>query len=223
LILILASLAYAKGPGDKGKKGGPPGNNGTVKIDGVAFDDHQNNEPHPGCVFQIDFSGYEQGDLTATYSIALKPPTGNATLTNGTVEIGEDAAGGAGDLDGSVTLDLSDELEASGEDPHPIQGYHVKLTVHAEGSRGADVKHKVFWINCIEVEPTESPSVEPTETPTIEPSVLPTIQTNPKPKPRVLPRTLARTGWSPGLTVVGVMLVGLGLLLRRRSAVPSIQ
>ena len=30
----------------------PPGNNGTIKIDDVAFDDHPNNEPHVGCVFR---------------------------------------------------------------------------------------------------------------------------------------------------------------------------
>ena len=39
-----------------------PGNNGTVKVDGVPFDSHPNNEPHVGCVFQIDFYGYDQGD-----------------------------------------------------------------------------------------------------------------------------------------------------------------
>ncbi len=29
---------------------------------------------------------------------------------------------------------------------HPQQGYHVKLTIHAPGSQGADTKHKVFWV-----------------------------------------------------------------------------
>jgi hypothetical protein len=33
---------------------------------------------------------------------------------------------------------------------HPNQGFHVKLTINAEGSQGADVKHKVFWVTaCI--------------------------------------------------------------------------
>ena len=31
-------------------------------------------------------------------------------------------------------------------EPHPIQGYHVKLTVNAPGSIGADTKYKVFWV-----------------------------------------------------------------------------
>ena len=43
----------------------PPGNNGTIKIDDVPFDDHPNNEPHVGCVFQVDFYGYDEGDLDA--------------------------------------------------------------------------------------------------------------------------------------------------------------
>lgn len=215
LILIVASLAFAQGPPDT--KAGPPGNNGTVKVDGVGFDDLPNNEPHPGCVFQIDFYGYELGDLTASYSIALKPPTGKSVLTGGTVDIGEDEAGGATDLDGSVTLDLSEELAASGEDPHPIQGYHVKMTVNAEGSQGADVKHKVFWIECAQVEPTEEPSEEPTVEPTVEPSVLPTIQTR-EPETKVLPRRLAKTGTQPstGLVVAGGLLTLLGLVLRVR-------
>ncbi len=45
-----------------------------------------------------------------------------------------------------MTVDLSSLISDSGVDPHPIQGYHVKLTVNAEGSQGADVKHKVFWV-----------------------------------------------------------------------------
>src|SRR5215203_6254160 len=54
----------------------PPGNNGTVKIDDVAFDDHPNNEPHVGCVFQVDFYGYDEGDdLSAHVTFTSQPPT----------------------------------------------------------------------------------------------------------------------------------------------------
>ena len=35
------------------------GNNGTVKIDGVEFDTHPDNEPHVGCIFQVDFYGFD--------------------------------------------------------------------------------------------------------------------------------------------------------------------
>jgi hypothetical protein len=122
----------------------PPGNNGTVKIDGVEFDTHPNNEPHVGCVFQVDFYGYDEGDLDANVLFEAHPPTGDAVLLQDVVSIGEDAAGGGTDLDAEATYDLSGPLSAY--EAHPQQGYHVKLTVNAEGSHGADVKHKVFWV-----------------------------------------------------------------------------
>lgn len=131
----------------------PPGNNGTVKVDGIEFDDHPNNEPHVGCTFQIDFYGYDEGDLFATATFELHPPTTSPTgddllLHDTDIFIGEDEAGGGTDLDASVTYDLEEALAASGATAHPQQGFHVKLTVHAEGSIGADVKHKVFWVKC---------------------------------------------------------------------------
>ncbi len=45
----------------------PPGNNGTIKIDGVPFDDHPDNQPHVGCIFQVDFYGF---DASRTYSLS---------------------------------------------------------------------------------------------------------------------------------------------------------
>src|SRR5215211_7891455 len=65
--LAVPQLAWA-GPN-------PPGNNGTVKIDDVPFDDHPNSEPHVGCAFQVDFYGYDQGDLNATVTFEAHPPT----------------------------------------------------------------------------------------------------------------------------------------------------
>jgi LPXTG-motif cell wall-anchored protein len=130
----------------------PPGNNGTVKIDGVDFDDHPNNEPHVGCEFQVDFYGFDQGDLEATVLFEAIPPTVDDAVPPGAgqelvtdeLAIGEDAAGGGVDLDASGTYDLTDAL--AGIEPHPQQGWHVQLTVHAEGSQGADTKYKVFWV-----------------------------------------------------------------------------
>jgi hypothetical protein len=127
----------------------PPGNNGTVKVDGRDFDTHPNNEPHPGCDFEIDFYGYDEGDLTADIFFTLQAPSGSGPLASRTdIFIGEDPAGGGTDLDAEEYFDLSAALAASGAEQHPIQGYHIKLTVHAEGSIGADVKHKVFWVQC---------------------------------------------------------------------------
>jgi hypothetical protein len=135
-ILMAASSAIAV----------PPGNNGTVKIEGLDLDSIPDNNPHQGCFFTIEFRGYDEGDLNATYSLDAHPPSGQGVnLTSGSVFIGEDAAGGANDLDATVVIDLS-TFDLTGLFEHPQQGFHLKLTVHAEGSIGADVKHKVFWV-----------------------------------------------------------------------------
>jgi hypothetical protein len=146
----------------------PPGNNGTVKIDDTPFDDHPDNEPHVSCSFQVDFYGFDQGDLSATVTFEAVPPTvpdgadrpGRVELLTDELAIGEDAAGGGTDLDASGTYDLTDAL--AGIEPHPQQGWHVKLTVHAEGSQGADTKHKVFWVSGCDTPPTPT---TPTSTP----------------------------------------------------------
>jgi hypothetical protein len=124
----------------------PPGNNGTIKIDELAFDDDPNNEPHVDCIFQVDFYGYDAGDLNADVTFESHPPTGPVrVLLTDTVFIGEDDNGGGGSEAG---LDASETytLDFTGIEPHPNQGFHVKLTINAEGSQGADVKHKVFWV-----------------------------------------------------------------------------
>ena len=66
-------------------------------------------------------------------------------LLTDTVFIGEDDNAGGGSEAG---LDASETytLDVAGIEPHPNQGFHVKLTVNAEGSQGADTKHKVFWV-----------------------------------------------------------------------------
>jgi LPXTG-motif cell wall-anchored protein len=124
----------------------PPGNNGTVKVDNIPFDDAPNNEPHVGCVFQVDFYGFDEGDLVADVAFESHPPTGPVQmLLTDEVFIGEDDNAGGGSqagLDASATY----SLDFTGIRPHPNQGFHVKLTVHADGSHGADTKHKVFWV-----------------------------------------------------------------------------
>jgi hypothetical protein len=155
------ALAVAVASSAAAQQADPPGNNGTVKIDAVEFDDHPNNEPHVGCMFQVDFYGFDQGDLQATVTFETLPPTGKDELLTDEVFIGEDPASGGTDLDASATYDLSDEL--AGIEPHPQQGWHVRLTVNAEGSQGADTKHKVFWVTGCG--PTTSTSTTATTTP----------------------------------------------------------
>jgi hypothetical protein len=154
-VLILGSTANAAP--------NPPGNNGTVKIDRTTFDDAPNNEPHVGCTFQVDFYGYDQGNLDASVTFESHPPTGpRQVLLTDTVFIGEDDNSGGGSEAG---LDASETytLDFDGIQPHPQQGFHVKLTVNAPGSQGADVKHKVFWVeSCDQTPPTETAAPNPT-------------------------------------------------------------
>lgn len=199
------SPATAQGARDP--RPGRPGNNGTVKVDAKPFDDAPDNEPHVGCRLEIDFYGYDQGSLDATYTLELKSPSPNGTLVRGSTFIGEDPPGGGTDLDASVQVDLQRELAASGAEPHPNQGFHVRLTVNAEGSIGADVKRKTFWTRC----PIEAPRVTP-PTPPASPPVMPSTLT---PPPR-----LAITGSDPvrraGMALL-ILLLGSGLLWLSRS------
>ncbi len=134
----------------------PPGNNGTVKIESLDIDSIPDNEPHQGCVFNIEFRGYDEGDLWATVTIAAQPPSGDTVLDTLTTFIGEDAAGGANDLDAVITVDLGNYRSVLDTlFQHPEQGFHLKITVHADGSIGNDTKHKVFWVTgCAAYPPT---------------------------------------------------------------------
>jgi LPXTG-motif cell wall-anchored protein len=203
-------------PGQAAAQEGPPGNNGTIKIDDVEFDDHSDNEPHVGCVFQVDWYGYDEGELFSDVTFAVQPPTGDEViLTDEDIFIGGDDNSGGGSpagLDASETYDLTAVLLPF--EPHPVQGWHVKLTINAEGSQGADVKHKVFWVTGCEVPPTTSTSTTSTST-TVSESTTTTaisgVTTTTVPSGE-LPVTGATTGPLLGLgaalLVSGAALVG---------------
>jgi hypothetical protein len=180
VALVGLPSASADQPTSAGKHAGnPPGNNGTIKIEGVGLPDKTpENNPHQGCTFVVEFYNYDKGDLNATVTFEDKNPTKNAghkvvSGNLGPIFIGEDAADGGNDLDAKETYTLS----FSGE-PHPKQGYHLKITVHADGSKGNDTKHKVFWVKGCEQTPptTQPPTTEPTATEptTTEPTTEPT-------------------------------------------------
>jgi hypothetical protein len=224
LFLVGASPALAD----------PPGNNGTIKVDGVDFDSHPDNEPHVGCTFQVDFYGFDESpEYFADVTFGAQAPTGSGVLLTDSVFIGEDDNSGAATpagLDAAVTYDLAATLAAI--EPHPQQGHHVKLTIEADGSQGAETKHKVFWVEgCTPPEeepPTEEPPAEepPAEEPPAEepPSVL----SNPpvvRPGTQVLGTTvtpavsaaaLPRTGSGTTLMAgTGAALIALGTASRR--------
>lgn len=201
----------------------PPGNNGTVKIDGVEFDSHPNNQPHVGCTFQVDFYGFDEGVGTASVAFELQPPTaGGRTLsvTSGdlTPDIGEDPAGGGTDVDAQETYTL-----AFTGDPHPQQGYHVKLTVNAPGSIGADTKFKVFWVTGCGAPPPTTPP--PSTTPPVHTTAPTTTKPPVSTPPGDVPPPALETGiepqpWRDALVPAGLGLALLGgigaLYLRRR-------
>ena len=191
--VALAAVVGVAGPA--GAQADPPGNNGTVKVDGVVFDDHPNDEPHPGCTFQVDFYGFDQGDLDADVTFAAIDPTGAVDpLLSDTVFIGEDDNSGGGSepgLDAAETYDLSAALAAI--TPHPQQGWHVKLTVNAEGSQGADTKYKVFWVSgCA---PTTSTTSSTTTSTPSSPTTSTTVDTPGS-------STTSTTHITPGATTV---------------------
>ena len=225
------ALAGPAGAAAADKAGGPPGNNGTIKIDGVEWDNHPDNEPHVGCTFQVDFYGYDEGELFADMTFTAQPPTGKGeTLTTRNINIGEDDNSGGGseaghDAEQEITLTAA-ELENF--TPHPKQGYHVKLTVNADGSQGADTKHKVFWVEgCETAEETLIPrnpdlnasvagnAVEATEAGV---DVMGNSITQPAPgntvqganTTAVAPTALARTGSPIGISL---LLAGFALAL----------
>lgn len=132
-----------------GATGDPSGNNGTVKITRVGdTDGTPNNVAHPGCTFQVEWYGFDEGDdVVSRVRFTPVAPTADATLSvDGplSVPVGGDPATGAGTstgLDGRETYTLG----FTGE-PSARQGYHVKVTVTTPRSRGNDTKSKVFWV-----------------------------------------------------------------------------
>ena len=182
-LAAVAGIVLATVFGGASSSADPPGNNGTVKIDGVEFDDHPDNEPHVGCVFQVDWYGFDEGDFFSHVTFEVHPPTGKLViLLEDDVFIGEDGNSGGGSeagLDASETYDLSALLQDF--QPHPQQGWHVKLTVNNDGSQGADVKHKVFWVSGCETPPTTTTSTSTTSTSTTSTTEAPTTTTTEEP------------------------------------------
>ncbi len=140
-----AELASAK---STPKQNNPSGNNGFIKVNEEELPDSiPNNDPHVSCKVNVEFYNYDKNPAyRADVSFALQSPTtknGQTITVTGDTNpfIGEDAAGGGNDLDAVRTYQLAFTGPA-----HEKQGYHVKLTINADGSRGADVKHKVFWV-----------------------------------------------------------------------------
>ncbi|HSX43691.1 MAG TPA: hypothetical protein VLE69_00105 [Candidatus Saccharimonadales bacterium] len=138
-VISGVGLAYANA-------GNPPGNNGTIKMDGSDLDSNaKDNDPHLACNLTVQWFGFDVGSRTSTVEFVTQPPTPtgseNLLLTKDSTFTGQ---GSGNIMDYSETYNLSSQL--SGYTPQAQQGYHIKVTVATDGSQGNDTKSKVFWI-----------------------------------------------------------------------------
>jgi hypothetical protein len=193
--------------------GDPPGANGTIKIHQSDNDQGTENQPHVTCTFTVQFFGFdenEQGRLVFT----AQPPTDDVEvlLDSGSVTISTDSAGGGpNDPDAAFTFSLND-FNLDDISPHPIQGFHVKLTVTTTG--GA-TKHKVFWVEPC-ASPSPSPPSSPSATPSQSPSVSPSESTTAPESSAVVPSGAVKAGGGGGSA--GSLLWGLGALMAATGA-----
>lgn len=187
----------------------PVGNNGTVKIDGLEFDQHPDNEPHPGCIFQVDFYNFDRGNFNANVTFEAQPPSGTGVLLNDTVFVGGDPAGGGRDIDAERTYNLNRKL--NGLKRQKNQGYHIKVTVDLPNVPGAG-KHKVFWVDC----------AAPVNLAGISGQANPVSPAHQLVGPEVLPNTGVFNERESYITIVGIALyLSATLWASRRLKYPS--
>ncbi|GAA1934890.1 hypothetical protein GCM10009815_31920 [Nocardioides marmoribigeumensis] len=160
LGLATTSVGFLSTTATAVPKGAPPGNNGTVKVENVLVDSKDTgrpeNNPHLPCSFTVEWWNFEKGDFYSNVSFVLQAPTrNNRTMTvdgPSKVFIGEDPANGAGAKNGR-DASVKYTLHFTGA-PHPVQGFHVKLTTRNQHSQGADTKYKVFWVDSCDTPPS---------------------------------------------------------------------
>ena len=193
-VLSLVSAALLA-PSTSSVLAAAPGNNGTVKIeDSVNPKPEPANDPHV-CQFDIKFFFADPGQ-TGDWHIQSWPPTGDKTTV----------------LEG--TYDTNGE----GFDRQPAEGYYSLRDGHYKlfwkGDEEKLWKHKVFWVECEQTEPIETPkpteTSKPTETPkpthtprpteTAKPTDTPKSDPTPKPTGGVGPST-GRTNPTPHATL----------------------
>jgi hypothetical protein len=126
-VLMVTALALTPAASGQGQ-----GNPGTIKINDEDADRFPANQPHVGCVFTVGFFDFPEGS-EASVDFAAQPPTGTDTLLSDTVALNGDTA---------RTYDLTNLL--ANFEPHPQQGFHIRLDVDVAGAPGGS-KTKVFW------------------------------------------------------------------------------
>jgi hypothetical protein len=156
-IVALVVAAQAVGGVAFAGQNAAGGNRGVVKIDDVPFDEHPDNEPHVGCRFQIDLTGFPSTLTSVTVLFSAHHPTlresGDQVLVRDTLTLSEGQRGTGGSKTYSLDLD--------GITPHDQQGFHVKLTILTGHGAG---KHKVFWVRDCGTPSSSTSTTTPTET-----------------------------------------------------------
>ncbi|SCG34634.1 hypothetical protein [Micromonospora inositola] len=161
--LALGSPALATDPG---------GANGTVKIDGPAYQLDNRNEPHVTCEFQVEFFNFDKDERASLIFEAWPPsaPDFHEVKRVENVLVSNDPATG-----GSYKRDPDEVFRFSAADlnlteamAHPKQGYHIKLTVDRQNHPQWTEKHKVFWLQPCKSggSPSPTPSTPGEESPT---------------------------------------------------------
>ena len=160
LVLAIVGLSSANANAD------PPGNNGTVKIDGTdlndgpghtqkpndPFDEGTDNDPHIECGIKVDFFNFDQGQ-TADIVFTAHAPTGSngLLLEDLDVTISQDGTAGApNDVDESFIYDVEEDFDMTQfTSKHEVHGWHIKVNITIYDAEGNEVpgakKHKVFW------------------------------------------------------------------------------
>ena len=214
-FLVAGVMAAGPATADKGgSSGAPPGNNATIKINNIPFDDNVNNEPHVTCPFLLSLYNFDSGSgvsNSAEVDFAAQPPSGQFVAMPAT---GDPQSFTFPGPDAQKTYSFSADTLA-GLTLQPQQGYHVKVTVlvtstgvkNGNSTKTHDKvtkKHKVFWLTCApSTQPsTGSTSSQPETPPSTQPAtVVPSVSTSSQPA-EVQP-TAAQVSPSPSTTVLG--------------------
>jgi LPXTG-motif cell wall-anchored protein len=212
--LAFAAPAWA-GASLTGNPHNPPGDNGTVKIDGAPFEDEVDNQPHVTCDFELEFFNFDEGQK-ANITLWAQPPSSTpndkVVWSKSNVLISNDPASGAeNDHDEVIKLSAKD-LDLTGLKLQDQQGYHIKLDVDLTDGKAFDDKHKVFWLQ--PCESSESPSPTPGgETPTPTPGGSDNPSENPSANPSgsVGGGSGGGTGTEGGLPLTGVAATSIAL------------
>jgi hypothetical protein len=158
LLVVVQGVLAASASGAPQAAPAKNGNNGTIKIGTATIDSNDqknsNNHPHVGCEFHVQWFGFDANvakPVTVTFN--AQPPSGDKSVVV-TPLIGPSSF--------SFFTSAADKLyrlDTSGLTEHPIQGYHVKVTVHVGWSNGNDKKSKVFWTqSCVDPGASQSAS-----------------------------------------------------------------